>query len=52
VITSSAVDFEQYMQARYIKQAAVERQKFKDAGVEYVELRREEQDYYLKGFDR
>lgn len=52
VITSTAADFEPYVEGLFIKRAAVERQKFKDAGAEFVELPKREQDFYLKGFDR
>lgn len=52
VLTSTAAEFERKVEAIFIKRAVVERQKFKDAGAVYVELPKEEQDRYLKGFDR
>jgi TRAP-type C4-dicarboxylate transport system substrate-binding protein len=51
VLINTAADFEGYMEAQFVKQAAVERGAFEKAGAVYVELPKEEQAYYLKGFD-
>ena len=51
VLTQTAAEFEKYAEQQFIIQAEKEREIFIKAGAEYVMLPKEEQAYYLKGFD-
>ena len=51
IIMSTAVDFERYVETQFVKRAVAEREIFKKAGAVYLELPKEEQARYQKGFD-